>query len=84
MPVPFFLVPAHFKRRLLLRVMGASVWGAMAFALPASSFAQAVSPNQNRNAPAAGQVTVLPESTTKAPSTGTQNLSLPPALTAPA
>jgi outer membrane protein len=84
MPLPFFSVPAHFKRRILLRVMGTGIWGSMALVLPASSFAQAVSPNQNRNALAAGQVTVLPESTTKAPSTGTQNLSLPPALTAPA
>jgi outer membrane protein len=84
MTVPFFSVPAHFKRRLLLRVMGAGVWGAMVFALPASSLAQGVSSNQNRNAPTAGQVTVLPEATAKSPGGGAQNLSLPPALTAPA
>jgi outer membrane protein len=84
MTVPFVLVPVHFKRRLLLRVMGTGIWGAMTLALPANSVAQAVNPNQNRNAPTAGQVTVLPESNTQSPSAGTQNLSLPPALIAPA
>jgi len=84
MTVPFVLVPVHFKRRLLLPVMGTGIWGAMALALPADSVAQAVNPNQNRNAPTAGQVTVLPESNTQSPSAGTQNLSLPPALIAPA
>ena len=54
--------------------------------IPASSLAQAVNPAQDRNAPAAGQVTVLPDASTKTPGAaqGNQNLSLPPALTAPA
>jgi outer membrane protein len=86
MTLPFFLVPTHFKRRILPCLMGVGIWGALALALPASSLAQAVNPNQNRNAATAGQVTVLPDASTKTPSTaqGNQNLSLPPALTAPA
>jgi outer membrane protein len=84
MTLPFFSVPARFKRQLLQRVIGTGIWGALILALPASVLAQAV--NQSRNAPSAGQVTVLPDASTKTPSTvqGNQNLSLPPALTAPA
>jgi outer membrane protein len=86
MTLPFFPVPSHFKRRILVRVMGAGIWSALVLTLPASVLAQAVNPNQTRNAPTAGQVTVLPDASTKTPSTaqGNQNLSLPPALTAPA
>jgi outer membrane protein len=84
MTLPFLSVPARFKRQLLQRVIGTGIWGALILALPASVLAQAV--NQSRNAPSAGQVTVLPDASTKTPSTvqGNQNLSLPPALTAPA
>lgn len=82
MTLPFFSPPACCKRRRLVGLMATGIWGAMALALPASSLAQAVNPN--RNAPTAGQVTVLPEATAQSPSAGTQNLSLPPALTAPA
>jgi outer membrane protein len=66
--------------------MGAGIWSALVLALPASVLAQAVNPLQGRNAAAAGQVTVLPDASTKTPNTaqGNQNLSLPPALTAPA
>jgi outer membrane protein len=84
MTLPFYSVPTHFKRRILLRVMGAGIWSALFLALPASILAQAVNPIQGRNAAAAGQVTVLPDASIKTPSTPTQNLSLPPALTAPA
>jgi outer membrane protein len=84
MTLPFLSVSAHFKRRILLRVMGAGIWSALFLALPASILAQAVNPIQGRNAAAAGQVTVLPDASVKTPSTPTQNLSLPPALTAPA
>ena len=85
MTLPFFSAPAHLKRRILLRVMGAGIWSAIVLALPASVLAQAVNPMQGRNAAAAGQVTVLPDASTKTPSAaqGNQNLSLPPALTAP-
>jgi outer membrane protein len=86
MTLPFFSVPAHFKRRRLQDVMSAGIWGAIVLGIPASALAQAVNPVQDRNAPAAGQVTVLPDATGKMPSAaqGNQNLSLPPALTAPA
>jgi outer membrane protein len=86
MTLPFFSVPARFKQRSMQRILCSSIWGAMAIALPASTLAQAVNPNQSRNAPTAGQVTVLPDASAKTPSTaqGTQNLSLPPALTTPA
>ena len=58
--------------------------GALVLTFPASALAQAA--NQSRNAPTAGQVTVLPDASTKTPGAaqGNQNLSLPPALTAPA
>ena len=84
MTLPFLSVPTRFKRRILLRVMGTGIWSALVLALPASVLAQAVNPLQGRNAAAAGQVTVLPDASIKTPSTPTQNLSLPPALTAPA
>jgi outer membrane protein len=86
MTLPFLSVPTHFKRRCLLDVMSAGIWGAIVLSIPASALAQAVNPVQDRNAPAAGQVTVLPDATGKMPSAaqGNQNLSLPPALTAPA
>ena len=84
MTLPFLSVPARFKRRILLRVMGTGIWSALFLALPASVLAQAVNPLQGRNAAAAGLVTVLPDASIKTPSTPTQNLSLPPALTAPA
>ena len=85
MTLPFFSVPAHFKRRYLQDVMSAGIWGALALTIPASALAQSVNPAQDRNAPAAGQVTVLPDTSAKIPSAvqGNQNLSLPPALTAP-
>ena len=84
MTLPFFSAPPHFKCRILLRVMGTGIWGALVLAFPASALAQAV--NQSRNAPTAGQVTVLPDASAKTPSAlqGNQSLSLPPALTAPA
>jgi outer membrane protein len=86
MTLPFFSVPARFKRQLLQRVLGTGIWSAIALALPASVWAQAVNPLQGRNAAAAGQVIVLPDASAKTPSMvqGNQNLSLPPALTAPA
>ena len=85
MTLPFFLVSTHFKRRRLQRVMGTGIWSALVLTLPVGVLAQAVNPNQTRNAPAAGQVIVLPDASTKTPSAaqGNQNLSLPPALTAP-
>jgi outer membrane protein len=65
--------------------MGAGIWSAIVLAFPESVLAQAVNPMQGRNAAAAGQVTVLPDASTKTPNTaqGNQNLSLPPALTVP-
>ncbi|MCM0028626.1 MAG: TolC family protein [Polynucleobacter sp.] len=84
MTLPFYSVPTQFKRRYLQGVMSAGILGALALTIPASSLAQAVNPLQGRNAAAAGQVTVLPDSSAKTPIPGTQNLSLPPALTAPA
>jgi outer membrane protein len=86
MTLPFFSVPAHFKRLILPCAMGAGIWGALALTLPASVLAQAVNPIQGRNTAAAGQVIVLPDASTKTPGAvqGNQNLSLPPALTAPA
>lgn len=84
MTLPFYSVPTHFKRRYLQGVMNAGIWGALFLALPASVLAQAVNPLQGRNAAAAGQVTVLPDASIKTPSTPTQNLSLPPALTSSA
>ena len=85
MTLPFLSAPARFKRQLLQRVLGTSIWSALVLAPPASVLAQAVNPLQGRNAAAAGQVTVLPDASAKTPSTveGNQNLSLPPALTAP-
>ncbi len=86
MTLPFFSAPTHLKHRLLQRVMSTGIWGALVLASPASVLAQVVNSNQSRNAPIAGQVTVLPDASANAPSTvqGNQNLSLPPALTAPA
>ena len=84
MTLPFYSVPTHFKRRYLQGVMNAGIWSALFLALPASVLAQAVNPLQGRNAAAAGQVTVLPDASIKTPSTPTQNLSLPPALTSSA
>jgi outer membrane protein len=86
MTLPFFSVPAHFKRCHLQDVMSAGIWGAVVLTIPASALAQAVNPAQDRNASAAGQVTVLPDASVKTPSAtqSNQNLSLPPALTAPA
>jgi len=86
MTLPFFSAPTYFKRRILVRVMGAGIWSTLVLALPASALAQAVNPLQGRNAAAAGQVTVLPDASTKTlnAAQGNQNLSLPPALTAPA
>jgi len=85
MTLSFFSVPAYFKCHILLRAMGTGIWSAIILALPASVLAQAVNPLQGRNAAAAGQVTVLPDASTKTPGAaqGNQNLSLPPALTAP-
>jgi outer membrane protein len=85
MTLPFLSVPARFKRQLLQRVMDAGIWGALALVPPTSVLAQAVNPMQGRDAAAAGQVTVLPDASPKTPSAaqGDQNLSLPPALTAP-
>ena len=84
MTLPFYSVPTHFKRRYLQGVMNAGISGALVLTMPASSLAQAVNPLQGRNAAAAGQVTVLPDASIKTPSTPTQNLSLPPALTSSA
>jgi outer membrane protein len=86
MTLPYFLAPAHLKHRYLQRAMAAGIWGALVLTSPASVLAQAVNPNQSRNAPIAGQITVLPDASAKTPSAtqGNQNLSLPPALTAPA
>jgi outer membrane protein len=86
MTLPFFSVSTHFKRRILPCAMGAGIWSALVLVLPASAWAQAVNPLQGRNAAAAGQVIVLPDASSKTPSMvqGNQNLSLPPALTAPA
>jgi outer membrane protein len=85
MTLPFFSAPTYFKRRILVRVMGTGIWGVLVLALPASVLAQSANPIQGRNPSAAGQVTVLPDASTKSPSTAqdNQNLSLPPALTAP-
>ena len=84
MTLPFYSVPAHFKRRYLQGVMSAGIWSALALTIPASSLAQVINPAQDRNASTAGQVTVLPDASIKTPSTPPQNLSLPPALAAPA
>jgi outer membrane protein len=86
MTLPYFSVPTQFKRRILVRVMSTGIWSGLALALPASVLAQSVNPMQGRNAAAASQVTVLPDASTKTPSAAqdNQNLSLPPALTAPA
>ena len=50
-----------------------------------SSLSQVINPAQDRNASAAGQLTVLPDASAKTPNAvqGNQNLFLPPALTAP-
>ncbi len=84
MTLPFLSLHASFKRRPLQRALCVSVWGTMAFALPAASVAQTLGQNQSRNGPPAGQVTVMPDASAKSPNAGAQNLSLPPALTAPA
>ena len=84
MTLPFFLLPARVKRSYLQGVMNAGIWSALFLALPANVLAQAVNPLQGRNAAVAGQVTVLPDASIKTPSTPTQNLSLPPALTSSA
>jgi outer membrane protein len=88
MTLPFFSLPARFKRRSLQCSLSTGIRRAIAFLVisstPTASLAQAVNPNQNRNASSAGQVTVLPDVSAKTPSTGTQNLSLPPALSLPA
>jgi len=84
MSLPFYSVPAHFKRCYLQSAISAGIWGAIVLSIPASALAQVVNPAQDRNAPAAGQVTVLPDASAKKSSPGTQKLSLPPALTAPA
>jgi outer membrane protein len=86
MTLPFLSVPTRCKRRILLRAMGTGIWSALVLALPTSIWAQAVNPMQGRNAAAAGQVIVLPDASAKTPSAvqSNQNLSLPPALTAPA
>jgi len=86
MTLPFFLLPTRVKRSYLQRVIGSSLLGAMAFAVPTETMAQSANAGQNRNASSTGQVTVLPDASTKTPNAaqGTQNLSLPPALTAPA
>ena len=84
MTLPFFSAPSDFKRRILLRVMGTGIWSALVLAVPASAWGQVI--KQSRSALTAGQVIVLPDTSAKTPSTvqGNQNLSLPPALTAPA
>lgn len=86
MTLPFFLLPTRVKRSYLQRVIGSSLLGAMAFAVATETLAQSVNAGQNRNASSTGQVTVLPDASSKTPNAvqGTQNLSLPPALTAPA
>jgi outer membrane protein len=83
--LPFFLPPARLKRNYLAHAISLGLC-AVGFAIATETLAQAVNPNQSRNAPSAGQVTVLPDtpSNTASPAQGTQNLSLPPALTAPA
>jgi outer membrane protein len=86
MTLPFLSVPTRCKRSILLRAMGTGIWSALVLALPTSIWAQAVNPMQGRNAAAAGQVIVLPDASAKTPGAvqSNQNLSLPPALTAPA
>jgi outer membrane protein len=57
----------------------------MAFAVATETLAQSVNAGQSRNASSTDQVTVLPDASSKTPNVvGIQNLSLPPALTAPA
>jgi outer membrane protein len=86
MTLPFLSVPTRCKRRILLRAMVTGIWSALVLALPTSIWAQVVNPMQGRNAAAAGQVIVLPDASAKTPGAvqSNQNLSLPPALTAPA
>jgi outer membrane protein len=89
--LPFSLPPARLKRNYLAHAISLGLC-AVGFAIATETQAQAVNPIQSRNAPSAGQVTVLPDtpSNTTSPAQGnqstqgTQNLSLPPALTAPA
>jgi outer membrane protein len=54
MTLPFFSLPARFRRRPLQCPLSAGIWGAMAFLVisstPTTSLAQAVNPSQNRNA----------------------------------
>ena len=86
MTLPFFLLPTRMRRSYLQRVIGSSLLGAMAFAVATETLAKSVNAGQNRNSSSTGQVTVLPDVTSKTPNAaqGNQNLSLPPALTAPA
>jgi outer membrane protein len=85
------LPPARLKRNYLAHAISLGLC-AVGFAIATETQAQAVNPIQSRNAPSAGQVTVLPDTPSNTASAaqgnqsaqGTQNLSLPPALTAPA
>jgi len=89
--LPYSLPPARLKRSYLAHAISFGLCAA-GFAIASETLAQAVNPNQSRNAPSAGQVTVLPDTPSNTASAaqgtlstqGTQNLSLPPALTAPA
>ena len=89
--LPFSLPPARLQRSYLAHAICFGLC-AVGFAIATETLAQAVNPNQSRNAPSAGQVTVLPDTPSNTASAaqgnqstqGTQNLSLPPALTAPA
>jgi outer membrane protein len=83
--LPYSLPPARLKRSYLAHAISFGLC-AVGFAIASETQAQAVNPNQSRNAPSAGQVTVLPDtpSNTASAAQGIQNLSLPPALTAPA
>jgi outer membrane protein len=89
--LPFSLPPARLKRNYLAHAISFGLC-AVGFAIATETLAQVVNSNQSRNAPSAGQVTVLPDTPSNTASAaqgtlstqGTQNLSLPPALTAPA
>lgn len=67
MTLPFFLLPTRVKRSYLQRVIGSGLLGAMAFAVATETLAQTVNAGQNRNASSTGQVTVLPDASTKTP-----------------
>ena len=86
MTLSFFLLPTRVKRSYLQRVIGSSLWGVIALAIATETLAQSVNAGQNRNTSSTGQVTVLPDASSKTPNAvrGTQNLSLPPALSGPA